>query len=616
MLFCRHVAASAAISLLLFLFPGSHINRLQAFDSQQAPEGKSAAAAQNAGQFDGPAELPRVYVDSSLHATPAPGKTLMVKAGEDPSEIVANASCGDTVELQAGATFDSLFLPAKKCDDSHWIIIRTSAPDSKLPPEGTRLTPCFAGVSSLPGRPALQCASTENVVAKIEFTKRAGSGPIQFNTGANHYRLIGLEITRAESPATIYNLIGPDRDKGPADHIILDRMWVHGTAHTETVRGIMLAHFRYAAVVDSYFSDFHCVARTGVCVDSQAIAGGNGDDPMGPFKIVNNFLEAAGENIIFGGAEATATPADIEVRRNHMFKPMTWMKGQPGFVGGADGSPFIVKNLFEIKNAQRVLFEDNVLENSWGGFSQAGYAILLTPKNQQGKGVSLCPLCQVTDITIRNCRVSHVGGGMLLGNGVTTIGGAAKDGGRYSIHNILFDDIDENFYSGFGTFSQIATAVGETNAPRLHDVSIDHVTAFPTRSLFLIGGPRSDPRMTRISITNSIFTPGSRVLTTTGGGPLQDCAARPGGRPVESVLNDCISSYKFEHNVIFDGGGGWPKNNLTARNAKDVGFVNYAGGKGGDYRLTPQSKFKHTASDGKDPGADVDAIEEATKGVI
>jgi hypothetical protein len=565
---------------------------------------------------DGPAELPRVRIDSSLRATPAPGKTLMVKAGEDPSEILAQASCGDTVELQAGATFDELDLPAKNCDDSHWIIIRTSAPDSKLPPEGTRMTPCYGGVSSLPGRPAFQCSSTENVLAKIEFTKRAGSGPVRFDKGANHYRLIGLEVTRAESPATIYNLLGPSREQGPADHIILDRMWVHGTAHNETTRGIMLAHFRYAAVVDSYFSDFHCVARTGVCVDSQAIAGGNGDDPMGPFKIVNNFLEAAGENIIFGGAEATTTPADIEIRRNHMFKPMTWMKGQPGFVGGEDGSPFIVKNLFEIKNAQRVLFEDNILEDSWGGFSQMGYAIVLTPKNQQGRGGSLCPLCQVTDITIRNCRISHVGGGLLLGNGTTTIGGAAKDGGRYSIHNILFDDINENSYTGFGTFAQISTSVGETNAPRLHDVSIDHVTAFPTRSLFLIGGPIRDPRMTRISITNSIFASGSRVLTTTGVGPQQDCAAAPSHRPVDAVLNDCISSYKFEHNLIFDGGGGWPKNNHTAGNAKDVGFVNFAGGNGGDYRLAPQSKFKHTASDGKDPGADIDEIERATKGVL
>ena len=63
-----------------------------------------------------------------------------------------------------------------------------------------------------------------------------------------------------------------------------------------------------------------------------------------------------------------------------MYKPLTWKPDQPGFVGGTSGRPFIVKNLFELKNAQRVLFEGNILENTWGGFSQKGFAIVLTPK--------------------------------------------------------------------------------------------------------------------------------------------------------------------------------------------------------------------------------------------
>jgi len=59
-----------------------------------------------------------------------------------------------------------------------------------------------------------------------------------------------------------------------------------------------------------------------------------------------------------------------------------------------------------------VLFEDNILENTWGGFTQVGFAILLTPKNQAGAGGSnLCPDCQVTDVTIRNLVIKHVGAG-------------------------------------------------------------------------------------------------------------------------------------------------------------------------------------------------------------
>ena len=70
------------------------------------------------------------------------------------------------------------------------------------------------------------------------------------------------------------------------------------------------------AIVDSYISDIHEVGA-----DSQAICCWNGP---GPFKIVNNYLEAAGENVMFGGADpsiAELVPSDIEFRHNHCFKP-------------------------------------------------------------------------------------------------------------------------------------------------------------------------------------------------------------------------------------------------------------------------------------------------------
>jgi hypothetical protein len=46
-----------------------------------------------------------------------------------------------------------------------------------------------------------------------------------------------------------------------------------------------------------------------------------------------------------------------------------------------------------------------------------------------------------------------------------------------------------------------------------------------------------------------------------------------------------------------------------------VRFVDYNGGSGGDYHLQSASPYKHKGVDGKDPGADVDAINSATAGV-
>ena len=78
--------------------------------------------------FDGPAELPRVTVPSAMSDTPAPGSVINVNAGGDLQAALNNAHCGDTISLQAGATFTGKFtVPAKSCDIDHWIIVRTSS---------------------------------------------------------------------------------------------------------------------------------------------------------------------------------------------------------------------------------------------------------------------------------------------------------------------------------------------------------------------------------------------------------------------------------------------------------------------------------------------------------
>ena len=567
--------------------------------------------APGAEPFDGPAELPREYVKSSLAETPAPGKTTLVSNRGELTRALDQAGCGDTIRLQAGAVFAGNFrFSAKTCDDQHWIVVRTSAPDSDLPPEGTRITPCYAGIGSLPGRPAFPCPAPRNVMAKIVFDSK-GSGPISFSDGANHYRLIGLEITRDSPGSVTYNLaLRPGQADGQIDHLVFDRVWMHGNTQDETTRGIALGGSRYVAVVDSYFSDFHCVAVTGSCTDSQAIAGGLGGQPMGPYKIVNNFLEASGENLMFGGGPATLAPADIEVRRNHLFKPLTWKKDAPGFVGGASGRPFIVKNLFELKNAQRVLFEGNVLDNSWGGFSQTGFAILLTPKNQNNH----CPLCKVTDIVIRLNLVRHMGNGMQIATGLSDAGGASSGGERFSIHDNIFDDIDGNSNGGFGAFAQISSVV-----PPLRDVSIVHNTAFPSRALFMFQGPVNREKGTNFVFTDNLVGTAGADIFSTGGGPA-NCAFEPVRQGPANVLKNCFLKAVATRNILVGSGGGWPEGNFYPRDPSTV-VENFQGGKAGNYRLCRDGgNCKKTAafvkaSPGKDPGADVDAVNRAVAGV-
>ena len=580
------------------------------FAALAAPSFGASDPTSQAG-FDGPAELPRIYLKSTLADTPAPGKVHRLKEGDSLQAAFDKAKCGDTIELQPGATYRGFFqIPEKACDDDHWIVVRTGAPNESLPAEGTRITPCYAGVASLPGRPDFQCSSPRNVMARIEYDQNSGSGPLAFLKGANHYRFVGLEITRADSEAPI-TALGFVREKdGTVHHLIFDRVWMHGTPQGETARGLAMVAMTYVAVVDSYFSDFHCVAITGSCTDAQALGSSGGDFPGGPYKIVNNFLEASGENILFGGGGATMTPADIEIRRNHLFKPMTWRQGEPGFVGGTSGHPFIVKNHFELKNAQRVLFEGNLLENNWGGFSQSGFSVLLTPKNQNNH----CPSCRVTDITVRYCKISNVGSVFQIANGLSDAGGASSGGGRYSIHDVVVDQVRKDF-RGFGVFALIGSST-----PVLENVRIEHVTAVVPAAIITVLNT-SGQKIPNIVISNNIFSAtGIRQVGNAGGGP-KSCAFQPDSQGPEGVLKSCFTNLKFTNNLII-GGGHWPEGNIIVKDANAAGIPGMRESARSDFKLCrdKDETCKKTspalkgASDGKDIGADLEAIEAAIAG--
>lgn len=565
-------------------------------------------------KFDGPAELPRVYIQSTLANTPANGKTWAVADAAGLQSALNAAACGDTISLKAGITLTGSWnFPGKSCDDQHWIIVRTSAPDSSLPPEGTRVSPCYAGVASLPGRPALNCSTVQNVMAKLVMGQSSGSGPIVFTSGANHYRFLGLEVTRLPNASAIGNLVVPSAGT-TGDHIIFDRVWLHGTAKDDTTRGIYLSGLTFTALVDSYLNDFHCESNLGTCTDAQTVAGGLGTAPGGPYKIVNNFLESSGENVLFGGGHATGTPADMEISHNHFFKPLTWMLGQPNLVVGNHGKPFVIKNLFELKNAQRVLFEGNIAENSWGGFSQAGFAVVLTPKNQVTPGGDVCPVCQVTDVTIRNSKFSHMGGGFQIANALDSPGGKVPPlaGARYSIHDVVLDDINDVFYAGQGQLAQISTGTG---APLLSDLSMTHITAFPPHTLFHVGNATS-PKMPGFVFSNSIVSTGAYPVWTVGG---NGAACAVDHSVPAKVLNSCFSDWTFTSNILIGvpsrfPASTWPSGNVMALSGNAVGFVNFNNGNGGDYHLKAGSSLKLAATDGKDLGADIDAIAAATKG--
>ena len=128
------------------------------------------------------------------------------------------------------------------------------------------------------------------------------------------------------------------------------------------------------------------------------------------------------------------------------------------------GKSWNVKNLLELKNAQRVLIDGNIFENSWAA-SQKGYGILLTPRNQDGSA----PWSVVRDITISNNIIRHVAGAIdILGEDYDQ---PSQHTARVAIRNNLVFDI-----AGRGVASTSSLITGGPTASRRpqHDLPGEH----------------------------------------------------------------------------------------------------------------------------------------------
>src|SRR6266508_4140768 len=202
--------------------------------------------------------LPQKSVDTSYPVLT--GSTISVPTGGDFQNALDQAQLGDTITLQAGATYNGSFTLRPK-SGSGWIVIRTSAADSSLPAQGRRITPSYS-----------------SVLPKIVATSSAPA--IEAAAGAHHYRLVGLEITVASGVAH-YGLVVLGNDSQSLSqlpsYLVLDRVHIHGQTNNTLRRGIAL-NSATTAVIDSYISECHEAGA-----DAQAIAGWGGP---GPFKIV------------------------------------------------------------------------------------------------------------------------------------------------------------------------------------------------------------------------------------------------------------------------------------------------------------------------------------------
>jgi hypothetical protein len=486
--------------------------------------------------------------DLSTAGRPAPAvlqaaggaRTFTVDGTAQFHQALDEAQPGDSIVLRPGVLYRGPFTLRNHGPGEAWITIRSVGP------------PPAAGVRFRPGARVLPrlVASSESVFVA--------------EPGAHHYRLVGLEI--APAPGTfLYNVIDLGSEAGDLaavpHHIRIEHCYVHGDRRVGSRRGIAL-NGAHLDVVDSHLSDFKELGA-----DAQAIAGWNGP---GPFLIENNYLEAAAENLLFGGADPRIpdlVPADIVIRRNHFSKPLAWRIEDPSYAG----EPWVVKNLFELKNARRVTVEYNLFEHNWP-HGQDGFAILFTVRNQDGAS----PWAVVEDVSFANNVVRRVASGILiLGRDDNH---ASRQSNRIEIRNNLFTDVGGNWGDGRLFLLQDGA----------RDVAIEHNTAFHDGSFLLAGDAAPHPGfrfLHNIVQHNEYGAIGGDTGT---------------GRP---SIQRYFPGSEFRGNVIVGGDGGlYPGGNFFPRRVEDVGFVSMS-----DPRLSAGSQFKGRAY-GRDPGFDGEAL--------
>ena len=214
------------------------------------------------------------------------GSVIQLDRGGDLQSALEQARPGDTIILQAGAVYEGPFtLPVKSGNE--FITIQSS-----------RAERAAGGRSRLPFTVSSVC---KNTVRRKGFADRKDRTPKRIITSSP---ALNSPPQMRRSWSTISS--GSETNEQTTlesvpHHLVIDRSYIHGFPTQDVQRGIAL-NSAETSITNSYISDVH-----GRGYDTQAICGWNGP---GPFKIINNYLEGAGENVMFGGADRSHSKSD------------------------------------------------------------------------------------------------------------------------------------------------------------------------------------------------------------------------------------------------------------------------------------------------------------------
>ncbi len=575
--------------------------------------------------------------------------TVSVPRGSNLQTFILAANCGDTLVLEAGATYTGTFVlvaPGGTCTggDSDYVTVTTSG---SLPPAGVRLDPSkySAGMAKLVSPNTMPTLSTR--------------------TGANHWKFIGIDISGTEG-AFVPILINLGQSPVTGDTpgwaqrllmkgFVFDRCFIHPPEISATnlssnsvtrfvERGIAL-NITDGWVQNSYIAGFTGNYPNGGIEASEDVLM---DVGPGPLHVINNYLEAWYSNVFIGGADAPPLPEhtatvsgagtigtatlstvlDLAVGDLVAFKLSDPPAGQTQPIWGVGRVTSIQGNTIsytpltalyqsfnrapispgEARWRGEVLHDVEIKGNTmvkrpeWSTWPMSG------PKNwieiKAGRRVTIEGNLMTSGtptniaLTVRNQNGSspwiEISGLTFRSNKLVNFkdpgfGIALEDNEKVSGQsgNLV---IENNLMIGPVDSRAFLTNGG-------HDLVFSHNTI---RNSWSPGGGASLPTK-NLTLIDNIFNNGLYGLGCFYG---------------DNEWSTCWPGYNISTNVIIDNQsvGGllsiYP-GNFVAANQAAVQFVDAAGG---NFRLASTSPYKSMASDGTDPGINQDALEAALAG--
>jgi hypothetical protein len=554
-----------------------------------------------------------------------------------PDALGAVYANGTPITFGSGGMLLANNLPAPLAQDTIYYVCNLSGRSFKV---GT-VSNCSTTVNLTDVGTGMQSVSNQNVphgwkFSGIEFAPTSGN--FMFNE-------IVLGGGRETSPLSM------------PDHFEFDRIWMHDFSETQNgpLRGIAENSTNFN-IHDSYIAGIKVVGNG----DTQAIGGWSS---YGPTTITNNFLESAGENLLYGGVIPTYYPLTNQNKTmtgNYFYKPFIWKQASgtvtpsgaclfdattspdPDHRGGewyldtmtsqqyvcvngtwttTGSSPpgYGVKNIFESKNGRNWTVTGNVFEGAWTD-AQQGEALGFGQHLDSGPGFAN------DHITVTNNKITKVyrfleGGSLCSGTSTGTV----------------------QCVNGITNHHTITNNLAVLGGPAYCGVSFNSATCGYNMWAVLWSGHAT---LQDTWDHNTIVQPdGISASPYTPNAYLYDLTLVPSPLNDQSIYTNSINSYDFPFAITgfstgwtnstwnrmamigatgtytgSAGTGNTMTNTSLPANTAAVGFVNTSTG---DYHLASTSPYSAAngsatllSSDGTDLGADIDLINWKTSGAI